>query len=191
MLRPERGDNFFLRAFHSLAFVGFGIFVPGQVEEAMDKVAEDLAGERFTVFLGLAKRDFGADDDFTVMKCDHIGWSFDLHEIAMNLIACGIIDECYFESGKVGEGRIIFCGVFQCQLRGLVCDVLKRGEPVLRNFGSLLVVSDDYLECHENESRVRDVLWRRGSGTVREMRALSRSGSARLAAAEGVSSAFG
>ena len=81
--------------------------------------------------------------------------------------------------------------MFQCQLRGLVRDVLKRGEPVLRNFGSLLVISDDYLECHESESRVRGVLRRRYSGTVRELRALSRSGSARLAAADGVSSAFG
>ena len=67
----------------------------------MDKVAQDLACERFAVFLGLAKRDFGTDHDFTVMKGDHIGRAFDFHEIAMNLIACGIIDECHFESGEV------------------------------------------------------------------------------------------
>ena len=48
------GDDRFLRGFHGGAFGGILVFVSGEVEQAMDEVAEKFAGQRFPVFGGLA-----------------------------------------------------------------------------------------------------------------------------------------
>ena len=65
----------------------------------MDEVAEDFAGQRFAIFGGLALGHFGTDHDLAVVEGDHVGGALDVHEIAVDLVAGGVIDDGDLEGG--------------------------------------------------------------------------------------------
>ena len=101
------GDDGLLGGFHGGALVRIRVLVAGEMEQAVDEVAQNFAGERLVVFGGLALGDFGADDDLAVVEGDDVGGPFDVHEIAVDLVAGGIIDERDFEGGEVEQRRVI------------------------------------------------------------------------------------
>ena len=147
---PEFRDDGFLGGFHGGAFGRIRVLVAGEMEEAVDEVAQDFAGERFAVFGGLALGDFGADDDLAVVEGDHVGGALDVHEIAVDPVAGGIVHEGDFERGEMGQRRVVARRRVPRRDRPASWATLfQGGEPVFRDFGGFLVVADDDFERHE------------------------------------------
>jgi len=102
MRRPKFCNDGFLRGFHCDAFVGLAVLVAGKMKEAVDEVAENLTSKGLVVFSCLSLGDLGADDNLTVVEGDHVGGTFDVHEIAVDLVAGGIIDNRNLEGREIG-----------------------------------------------------------------------------------------
>src|SRR5205814_3843954 len=69
------------------------IVEPVQVEQTVDDVQAQLARESVSESLGIAARSLGADKDFAVLKCDHVGRSRFIHELSMQRCHLAIRDD--------------------------------------------------------------------------------------------------
>ncbi len=88
-------QNALLQACHFSGFGG-GVVVPaGEVEESVDEVEGDLAGDGLvlSVLGGLAGGGLDADEDLAVMKSDDVGGGGVVQELAMHMGDFGVGDE--------------------------------------------------------------------------------------------------
>src|SRR6266700_1058413 len=53
------------------------------MEQTVDEAQAQLTSERVSESSGIAARGLGTDADFAVLKCNHVGWSQFIHELAM------------------------------------------------------------------------------------------------------------
>jgi len=145
---PEGGHDAFLGGFHGGALGRIGVFVACEVEQAVNKVSEELAGEGFPVFAGLTEGDGGTDDNFPVVEGNDVGRAIDVHEVLVDAGAGFVIDEGDLQRGEQGERSVRTGGVGKGEVGGLVGDVFEGGQPAFRDLGGFLVVADDDFEGH-------------------------------------------
>ena len=69
------------------------IVEPVQVEQTVDDVQAQLAREGVSEALGITTSGLGADKDFAVLKCDHVGRPRFIHELPMQRCHPAIRDD--------------------------------------------------------------------------------------------------
>ena len=118
------------------------------MQQSMDEIAVDFAQQRFTVLIGLTLGDLGTDDDFAVMEGDDISGSLNVHEVAMDAITGGIVDQGDFEVGEVMQGTVLVRGILKRLLHRGVGNLLERGQPAFGNLHRVLLIAENDLDVH-------------------------------------------
>jgi len=148
ILLPESVDDRFLCSFHDGARCLVLIIVSCEVKQAVDEISEDFSDRWFSIFTGLSKGGFGADDDFAMVEGDDVCGTFDVHEIAVDLVDHRVIHESHFNRAEEFERGAGFSGMLSGEVCGLMSACFKLGEPGLGDGDPLLVISNDDVELH-------------------------------------------
>lgn len=72
-----------LHSSHDARRIGSVVVEAGEMEQAMHNIQFNLLRSRSAELTRLAPRGFDADENFTVLECDHVRGTGDIHEPAM------------------------------------------------------------------------------------------------------------
>jgi hypothetical protein len=96
-----------------------------QVKQTMDYVQAQLAREDVSESSSIAARSLGADENFAVLKRDHVGWPRFIHELPVQRRDPTIRDNQHRNLTELGEICLLFPGHAKAKLDGFSSELLK------------------------------------------------------------------
>src|SRR5437763_11769474 len=118
------------------------------MEQTVDEAQPQLTSERVSESSGIAARGFGTDEDFAMLKCDHVGWSRFIYELAMQRRDFPVGDNQNRNPRQLAEVGLLLARQMKTKLRCFDCKTLKI-DNVHRDF-ALKIAHRDFWSCRLN-----------------------------------------